>query len=413
MRTRYLFVTQYFPPERGAAQVRLGAVTSELTRRGGQVDVLTAIPNYPTGRLFPGWSRRPIQTSTEAGVRVRRVWVWAAMGSGPGRLANFVSFGLMSVLGLVRERAADITVVEYPTLFGALPAVIWCRARRRTVVVNVADLWVDASVAVGALPDGALVRVLLHIERWMLLQADAVNAVTEGVRDALIAKGVDPDRICWLPNGADTHLFSPGAADEADRARLGLEVGVHLFVYAGTHGYVHGLDVVLDAAERLRDAPVRILLVGGGSERQRLREIARVRGLDNVTFWDPVDPEHVARLLRLATAGLACTRKGDLYKSIRSAKVLPIMATGKPVLYSGDDEGAALVASIGAGMQLPPGDGNALAEAILAVIADPEMAASMGERGRAHVLETASWEVIVERWLDDLDQVLHASPAAA
>ncbi len=401
----FLFVTQYFPPERGAAQVRLGSVTRELQRRGHDVEVLTAIPNYPTGRFFDGWSRRPWQRRNEDGIRVVRLWIWPAMGSGLGRVANYLSFGLASIVGLLGARSATWTVVEYPTLFGAVPAVAWCRLRRRKVVVNVADLWVDASVAVGALPDGRLVEVLRRIERWMLQQADAVNAVTEGVREALVEKGVDPQRLCWLPNGADVDLFAPGPPEPADTAALRLGEDEYLFIYAGTHGYVHGLDVVLDAAEALDGEPVRFLLVGGGSEKDRLVADAARRGLRSVAFWDPVAPERVADLLRLASGGIACTRAGELYQSIRSAKMLPMMASGRPVLYSGDDEGARLVAAHGAGIATPAGDAGALADAVRRIVADPEVGAAMGARGRAYVVEHSSWQAVVGRWLDDLAAV--------
>jgi len=149
-----LLVTQYYPPERGAAQVRLGAIVRELRRRDLDVEVLTALPNYPTGRIFPGWRQRLLQYRDEDGVRVGRVWVYAAMGSGPARMANYLSFGLTSVLGVLRSRRADWTVVEYPTLFGALPAVALSRLRRRRVALLVADLWVDSIVEVGAAVDG-------------------------------------------------------------------------------------------------------------------------------------------------------------------------------------------------------------------------------------------------------------------
>jgi glycosyltransferase involved in cell wall biosynthesis len=400
-----LFVTQYFPPERGAAQVRLGAVTREVQRLGHRVEVVTAIPNYPTGAFFPGWPRRLLQRRDEDGIDVARVWLWPAMGSGLGRVANYLSFGLSSILGIVTAGRADWTVVEYPTLFGALPAVVWCRIRRRKVVVNVADLWVDASVAVGALDEGPLVALLRRLERWMLRQADAVNAVTEGVRDALVDKGVDPGRLCWLPNGADVDLFAPGAPDPEELDELGLGEHEHLFLYAGTHGYVHGLDVVLDAADLLREEDVRFLLVGGGSEKDRLAAEATDRRLDRVVFWDPVAPERVASLLRVATGGLACTRAGELYRSIRSAKMLPIMASATPVLYAGDDEGARLVAEFGAGIATPAGDARALADAVRQIIADPDEARSMGARGRAYVVEQASWRAVVERWLSDLEGV--------
>ena len=398
----FLVVTQYFPPERGAAQVRLGSITAELARRGHDVEVLTALPNYPTGRIFPGWSRRPVASRDEDGVRVTRVWLWAAMGSGPGRLANYLSFGLMSVLGLVRSRPSRWVVVEYPTLFGALPAVAWARLRRRRPVVIVADLWLDAIVGVGALEEGRLVRSLRRLERWMLRRCDGVTAVTEGVRDAVLAKGVDPARLLWLPNGADTTMFSPGPPDPTVRRDHGLPEDHDLLVYAGTHGYVHGLDVVLDAADLLRDDAVTFVLVGGGSEKPALVERARSLGLANVRFLDPVAPEEVARLLRSSVAGLATVRPGDEYRAIRSAKAFPTMATGLPVLYSADDEGSRLVAGAGAGIVTAPGDGAALADAVRHLRADPGAARVLGEAGRRWVEDHASWRRLVGDWLDQL-----------
>jgi glycosyltransferase involved in cell wall biosynthesis len=400
----FLVVTQYYPPERGAAQTRLGAVVAELDRRGHRVEVLTAIPNYPTGALFPGWSRRPVQVRHEGRVRVVRVWVWAAMGSGLGRLANYASFGLVSIVGLVRTRRADWTIVEYPTLAGALPAVLWCRLARRRVAVNVADLWVDAAVDVGVIPDGLAASGARRIESWMLRQADVVNAVTDGVAEAVAAKGVAPDRIVLLPNGADTDRYAPGPEDPTVRSELGAAPDERIVLYAGTHGYVHGLGVALDAAELLADERVRFVLVGGGSEKDDLVADAARRGLRNVTFLDPVDPERIADYLRATDVGLATVRPGDLYRSVRSAKMLPVLSSATPIAYSADDEGSKLVAAAGAGRVTPAGDAPSLAAAIRALLDDPAEAAACGARGRAWVEANASWRSIIGGWLASIDE---------
>jgi glycosyltransferase involved in cell wall biosynthesis len=404
-RPSFLFVTQYFPPEQGAVQVRLRSVTGELVRRGHRVEVATTLPSYPTGRIFPGWSRRPVQVATERGLRVVRVWSWASMGRGLGRVLNYLTFGPASLLALTRCRRADWVVVEYPTLFGALPAVWWCHLRHRKVVVNVADLWLDAVVGMGGIPSTRVVGLLRRLERWMLLHADVVTTVTDGYRDELIAKGVDPSRLAWLPNGADTTLFTPGPSDPSFRSSLGVGERDHLVLYAGTHGYVHRLEVVLEAADLLRDEPVVFLLVGGGSEKEPLERLAASMGLENVVFRDPVPPEEVARMLREADIGLASVRAGDAFRTIRSAKMWPTMASGRPVLYSGDDEGSRLVASIGAGVVTPAEDAVALAEAVRALVADPERAAELGECGRTWVEENASWRLLVGRWLERLGEI--------
>lgn len=401
-------VTQYFPPERGAAQVRLGAIVADLVRRGLAVEVVTALPNYPTGRIFDGWSRRPLQVADEDGATLRRVWVYAAMGSGLRRIVNYASFGLTSAVAVAISPRSSRIVVEYPTLFGALPAVVIGSLRRQVVVVVVADLWVDTIVEIGTLPEGLVLDVLRRLERWMLRRADVVTAVTQGVRSALLDKGVGADRLAWLPNGADTEVFRPGPSSPETLRRFGIEPGEHLVLYAGTHGYVHGLDVVLDAAALLRDEPVRFLLVGDGSEKPALQERATALELRNLEFHDPVAPEVVAELLRCAAVALATVREGDVYRTVRSAKAVPAMASGRPVIYSGDDEGSRLVEQIGAGTVTPPGDPVALAEAIRKLIRDPAVGERQGDRGRRWVLDNASWHRLVGDWLVEIDEITGA-----
>lgn len=397
-------MTQYFTPERGAAQVRLDALVRELDRRGHRVEVVTAIPNYPTDHLFEGWSRRPVQVAREGRVRTIRVWVWPAVGSGAGRRLNYLSFALMSVVGLARARPATWTFIEYPPLPAALPALLWCRVRGRRTIVNVADLWVDAAIEVGAIGAGWPAAGARWLERWLLQGADVVNAVTEGLEEAILAKGVVPERVRWLPNGVDPSLFAPGPADPTVRSELGVPDDHDLVLYAGTHGYTHSVDVVLDAANELRDEPVTFALAGEGSEKARLRRRADELGLTNVHFVDSVPPERVADYLRVAVIGLATVRPGELYRSVRSAKMLPVMASEIPVLYAADDEGAAIVSRLDAGIATPPGDGRAMAEAIRTLVADPGRRAEMGKRGRAYASTEGSWETIVAPWLEQLGQ---------
>lgn len=405
-RTDVTLVTQYFAPELGAAQVRLGSIVRDLLERGLAVEVITALPNYPTGRIFEGWRRVPLQVTREGQAVVRRVWIYAAMGNGIRRMLNYASFGVMSAVGLVTAARAPQIVVEYPTLFGALPGVVIGSLRHQTrVVLIVADLWVDSIVEVGALGDGMVVDILRRAERWMLQRADVVTAVTDGVRSALVEKGVDPTRIAWLPNGADTDLFRPGEPSEGTRERFGLSRSEHIILYAGTHGYVHGLDVVLDAAVLLAGRSVRLLLVGDGSEKPALRARARALGLHNVTFLDPVEPTVIAELLRCSTAALATVRRGDVYRTIRSAKAVPAMASGRPVIYSGDDEGSRLIERVGSGLVTPPGDGPALAAAICRVIDDPRLADELGRAGRNWVVDHASWHHLVGEWLDQVELI--------
>jgi glycosyltransferase involved in cell wall biosynthesis len=102
---------------------------------------------------------------------------------------------------------------------------------------------------------------------------------------------------------------------------------------------------------------------------------------------------------------LATVREGDVYRTIRSAKMLPTMSSGLPVIYSGDDEGSRLVAAAGAGIVTAPGDGADLAQAVRLLIASPERAAELGAAGRNWIQTNASWHQLVGNWLAQLDQI--------
>lgn len=400
---RFVFLTQYYPPEVGAPQVRLRSVARELVRSGHRVEVVTAMPNHPTGRVHEGYRRKVLAREVVDGVVIHRTWIYAATGAGLKRMLNYGSFTLTCLAGLARCGRPDVVFVESPPLFLSFPAWLAGLVWRRPYIFNVADLWPDSAVEMGVLSEGRLARLMRGFERWSYRRAWKVNAVTEGIRDVLVdGKGVPPSDVTFLPNGCDTELFRPGApdADLVDRFGSG-----PLLVYAGTLGLAQGLDVALDAMRIVADRhpEARLLLVGSGSDRDRLAARVRDERLDNVTVVDPVPVEEVARLYRLAFAGLATLKDLPLFEGARPSKVFPVMSSGLPVVYSGRGEGARLIGDAGAGVVVPPEDATALAAAIDGLLDDPEGAATMGANGRALVEREFSWPALVQAWLDQLE----------
>jgi glycosyltransferase involved in cell wall biosynthesis len=395
---RFLVLTQYFPPEMGAAQLRLAAMIRELRAAGHDVEVVTGMPNHPTGRIFEEYRGRFYRQDSLDGVRVHRLWLYASLGAGWRRMANYLSFVFTSIVGLFRARRPDFIFVESPPLFLSLPAVLAARMRGARVIYNVADMWLDAAVELGILRDGPLLRFARAFERWTLREVDYVTTVTEGLRDRLLARGVSPDRMLFLPNGVDTTLFAPRPPDEALARSLDL-VGRHVVLYAGTHGYSHGLDVALSAAKLLDRDNVTIVLVGDGSEKDALVARARREEIRNVLFLDSSAPEYIARLYSISRAGLSTLRYSPLFEATRPVKIFSIMAAGKPVVYSGSGEGAKLVADANAGVVVPPDDATALADSIRRLIATPTLAQQLGANGRAFVEEHYSWGTLVRSWL--------------
>lgn len=401
---RFLIVTQYFPPEIGAPQVRLASLAKTLLAKGHSVEVITGMPNHPTGRIFSEYRRHFYKAEYWNGCRVYRIWLYAALGTGFKRILNYFSFALFSIIPLLRASRPEVIFVESPPPFVMVPAVFINFFWRAKLVLNVADLWPDSVVQMGVMRDGFLIKVFKLFERWCYRRAHAVNAVTQGIRNILIVdKNVSSSKVLFFPNGADTETFRPRESDQALADQLDL-AGKSVILYAGTLGYAQGLEVALQAMASVREAmpEVCLVLIGDGSARSELVRFAQNLALTNVRFLPPNTPDYVAQLYSLAKAGLATLKPLPLFEGARPSKVFPIMASAKPVIYCGSGEGARLIEDACAGIVVPPGDSDGLAEAIATLIRNPEKAQRYGQNGRDYVVKNLSWGKIIDDWLAQL-----------
>lgn len=362
------------------------------------------MPNYPVGRIFDGYRGKFYTCEIWEGVRVHRVWLYAAVGKGWRRYLNYLTFTLISFLGLVRARKADCLFVESPSLSLSVPGFFYSSLRNVPFVFYVADLWPDAVRDNLELnKEVAALRFARALERWSYRKADFVCAVTEGMLSELKCRNVPAEKLLFLPNGVDLDQFAPMAPDLALKQELGLQ-GKEIILYAGTHGYAHGMERILQAARVLqgRRPQCHFVFVGDGSAKPAMLREAKELGLRNVNFFDPVSPERVRSLFSIALCGIVSLNESSISQHTRPVKSLTAMSCGKPVVYIGPGEGGRLVKNANAGFVLERGDPDAVAEAICHLVAHPRLAESLGQNGRRFVEENLSWPLLVERWFRDL-----------
>ena len=405
---RFLFLTQYYPPEIGAPQTHLEAILRSLRRHGHDVEVVTALPNYPTGKLFSGYSGRWFVDERHDDVSVRRSWVYPAMGTGMRRLANYASFSASALVPLFRCESPDVLFVESPPLPLAVTGFLGAlRFRKRPwTVLEVADLWPDMPVEAGLMRNGALARSARVLERWAYRNFDFVSTVTQGMVDVLRdEKGIAENRLLYLPSGVDTERFTPEGPQSPLARELGFDEGP-TFLYAGTTGEFQGLERVLEAAAILqgRGHRARFVFVGDGSAGPRLRERAKALALTNVRFHPMIPAAEVPALYRHAFAGLVPLAAGPWNRYTRPSKILQVFAMGRPVLFVGEGETATLVERTDTGVTVRSGDPGAIAAAVASLCADPTSAWLSGQKGRTLALEEFRWDTLVSRWVHDLSR---------
>jgi colanic acid biosynthesis glycosyl transferase WcaI len=400
---RFLVLSQYFPPEVGATQVRLSSMCRELVRAGHQVDVVTAMPHHPFGMIFPNYQGRFHCLEFHEGVRVHRTWLYAAMGSGWRRILSYFSFMLTSLYSIVRVRKPDYIFVDSPPLFlgitGWLASVYW----KCPFIFNVADLWPDSVLDLGVMKRGFFVRAAFGLEKWIYKRARFVNAVTQGIYDVLLdCKKVPAAKILFLPNGVDTHVIQPLPPDESLKKKLGL-TGKRVAIYAGNHGYAAGAEQILRAAKLLEVHPeLHFLFLGDGPDKPRLQQLSADLQLTNTSFVDSVPLARMSAYLSIAELAVITLRKAGVTRGARPAKTFVMMAAAKPIVLAAEGEAEELIESSHAGVIVPPDEPEKFASAILAMFENADAARQMGLRGLVYVHEKFEWTTLVCNWLEQL-----------
>lgn len=388
-------------------------MTKELRRHRIEVSVLTGMPNYPTGSIAPGYRNRWRFRELIDGVPVRRTWIYAGAGrSTLRRLANYMSFSVTGFLAALFGPRPDLVFVEAQPLSLGVGALLLKWLRGVPYIYNVPDLQIEVAEQLGFIANQRVLRLATSVERLVARKSWKVATVTERFIDHFVHQGVPREQVTFLPNGADVEFLKPQPPDRELLDRWQLR-DKRVFLYVGTHAHYHGLEVIIEAASRLRDrADIVFLLIGQGSERERLRQQAAALGLANVVFDDSPYEER-SRLYSIAYASLVTLRDIAVASQMRPAKIFPSLSAGVPVICSARGETADLVVGHNCGVAVPPGDAGNLARAIAHIADDPDARMAMARAGRAFVEREYSWSFIVTRWLGELGIEARASAATA
>lgn len=366
------FHTQYYPPEMGAPQARLSELAQVFANRGHEVYILTAVPNYPTGRVYAGHSRI-YETVRQSGINIFRTYVHPTKSSRLlPRITCYLSFAMSSsVVGAARLPELDFILTESPPLFLGPTGYFLSVVKRARWIFNVSDLWPQSAIDLGFVQDGFMLDVAYALERFCYRRAWTVTGQSKEILASITERFPDV-RTYHLSNGVDVGTFRQKHVHASN--------GFCTFFYGGLHGLAQGLDQVLSAAEHVRDSAIRFLLVGDGPEKESLIRMTRERGIENVEFQDPVSRQDMPALLEQADVAIV-----PLKKRIRGAvpsKLYEAMAVGLPVLLIADGEAASIVKASGAGHVVQPGDIRGLVDAIRELAYSAEKRREMGVCGR-------------------------------
>jgi len=369
-----LFFTDNFPPESNAPASRTYEHAVRWVRAGHRVTVVTGVPNFPQGKVFPGYRNRLWQTEEMDGIRVVRLWTYMAPNAGVVRRTfDFLSFMVMGILAAPFLPRPEVIVGTSPQFF-TLVAAWWASVvKRRPWVLELRDIWPESIKAVDIAGSSFFIHALQRLEMFLYRKATRIVAVTHSFKRVLQERGVPPEKIGVVTNGVDLSRYEPRNKDPDLLDSLELE-GRFVAGYVGTHGMAHGLDTLLDAAERMQQREelrhVTMLFVGDGARRNELTERARQRNLANVRFTGPVPKHDVARYWSILDASIVHLRRTDLFTTTLPSKIFECMGMGLPVLIGVEGEARELVERHEFGLAFIPEDAEGLLDGIARMASD-------------------------------------------
>ena len=446
---RILYVSQYYDPEVGAPAIRATLNARHLVAAGHRVVVLAGLPNYPKGEVAAAYRGVWMRREQDQGVEVVRCYLRASRRKRfVDRMSNYLSYAFSScAIGATAVRGPfDVVVGSSPPLFAAAAGGLLARRFRAPFVFDVRDVWPQAAEALGELSSPLLSRGAHAVADHLYRQAARVICANPGNDAVVRARGAcPPERVRVVHNGTDAGVFAPLPAAERRAARRELGVdGDFVVLYAGLHGLMYDLPLLLDAAAALangrgggsggsdgsggdgsggdgsggrdgsgdgggggddaRQRKVRFLLVGDGPTKPALVAAARARGLHNVEFRDPVPADQVRSLMAAADLGVVSMRALDYFQTTVPVKLYDYLATGLPVAHSCGGAARELVGCDP--LRFEPGDLASLLAAINWARSRPEELAKATAAARGRVLRDLTRPALAARFEEELRQVV-------
>lgn len=394
---RVMLLTQWFDPEptfKGLAFARA------LAKRGFEVEVVTGFPNYPGGKVYPGYSIKLLQREQIDGIKVTRVPLFPSHDrSKIRRVLNYFTFAASSsIYCLFFAKHSDVLYAYHPPLTTGIVAMAVRVFRGIPVVYDVQDMWPDTLRATGMIGNVKVLAFVGKVCDLVYSRVDHIVVLSPGFKRLLGERGISGSKVEVIYNWADESSLAgptsklPDGFPPPERFRI---------LFAGNMGSAQGLGTLLVAAEHLQRQNSRVVfvLLGGGLEVDELKREAAERRLENVVFFPPVPMNEVGIYLGSADALLVHLRKDPLFAITIPSKTQAYMAVGKPVLMAVDGDAAALVQAAGCGIVAKSEDWQDLVRAAeeLAALTEPELAA-FAANGRTYYDSHLSSEIGVDRF---------------
>ena len=403
-------VTQWYPPENPALAAR--SMAASLTAGGHSVDVVTGVPNYPTGRVYPGYKVELYRRDIIDGVRIHRGPLYPSHdNSAVKRIGNYLSFAAGSIPTSYRFGEPDVWLTNSTPATVAAAGIIHKLQRKTPHAMVIQDLWPDSVTGSGFVSSntGRVMETALHrFCNFTYKHTDLIGIISPGMKTVLCDRGVPEENIRFMPNVvSDTHILPHLKSDKSSlREQLGLPNGF-IFMYAGNFGKLQNLLGLVSAFTLVPDA--HLVLVGSGVMERDLQELSKT--VRNIHLIERQPLSEIGKYLVASDVQVVSLQDTPLLQVTMPSKVQSALAAGKPVLAHAAGDAARVVTDSDVGLGADPNDPGRAAESIRMLMRMPSATIDrLGENARSLYLAMYSPAAGVERMNKFLADVVERKP---
>ncbi|MEH2085827.1 glycosyltransferase family 4 protein [Nostoc sp.] len=395
-----IYSYNYYPEPIGIAPL-MTELAEGLVKRGHEVRVVTAMPNYPERQIYQEYRGKWYVNEYKNGVQIQRSYVW--IRPQPNLLDRVLldaSFVVTSFVPALIGWRPDVILSTSPSLPSCVPVALLGWLRACPVILNLQDILPEAAVHVGLLKNKLLIRLFTLLEKFAYSSASKISVIADGFVDNLRAKGVEAEKIVQIPNWVDVNFIRPlPKEDNPFRTAHNLN-GKFVVLYSGNIALTQGLESVVKAASVLRHIPeIVFVIVGEAKGLQRLQQECLDCGADNVLLLPFQPRKDLPQMLAAADVGLVVQKKNVVSFNMPS-KIQVLLASGGALVASVPDNGTAAraIRQSGGGVIVPPEDPQALAMTILDLYQNPEKVKTLGYKSRQYAVEQYAFEQALNQY---------------
>lgn len=399
---RILLVYQYFRPEIGAGIERVFYTAKYLVSRGHNVRVITAVPNYPFGKVYPGYKLKLFQKEVIDEIEVLRTFVYPSRNiSTLKRLLNYFSFTLSGFIAGIFQKDYDVIIASSPPLSGGVIGLLIALIKKKPLIFEAQDVWPGAAIELGVLKNKFLIGIAKFFETQIYNKSRYIIAPTSGTRKLLLMdnKFLNEDKVITVSNSVDLDTFDQQKIDRSIRQKYKLG-NKFVVLYLGTIGLQQGMPTLVKCIEKLKtQKKIFFIIVGEGVYKESMKRAKMEKKLDNMLLLPAIKYREVPSYVNSSNIGIALLRKNRYQDAAIATKVFDYFAGFRPAIISGGAEMREIVERNNAGFWVDGEDSYLLSNKIMEAFKMSQKDLNkIGQNGRILVEKVFNKQVQVRQW---------------